>query len=579
MRFVTSDSCATSSREATWDVAGAHPLGSAQQLTGPTCWRQKWGQPMAIVATYLAGLLVLLVAMPLAVMAQDDEPDGLLLRTTEDPAVFDVTSRPHEHDGLPTGGFELATGPDDQLWVFDGQSVRQAGAQGRHPVPSAIGFVKDFAVDDESRLWFATDRGLASFDGERWKQHWSRGYDVGLDGVAAMSDGSVVAVGTGHLGRKVVHELIVVRADTEGSSAASLGEPIGEEWWVTPRAIAVTPDDEVWIGAMTPFAVFAGGSFGNFTSGLYSTQGFLIRTDGESLERLEPLAELGSEGPGVAALADGPDGSVWALLWHAPDGGDPEPVLARYDASGWELDEIPSELPGRPGSSLAVTSDGIAWMSLDLASDEGGVASFDGESWTTYVPGTSPSAITVGADDSVWWTYGGLQAVRSEGAEPLPRDGIIDVMAAYPSDTGAHDRTATGGDGRLGIGEWISAVDDVGVPVRLKVTKVKPRPGKVLGDLGRPQREGSSALSAFFRYQGVSDARPGVPLEFHVFVDGEWAPGLVGASPAVRPALHPLQHKKAAGWIIFEVPARGEVVLVRDALDGENAIEIVLRAE
>ena len=129
------------------------------------------------------------------------------------------------------------------------------------------------------------------------------------------------------------------------------------------------------------------------------------------------------DGSSLAAIAIGPDGSVWAALG--------EREVGRFDGSEWQVFEAP--YAGREiawASSLAVAPDGTVWAGLTeepgLALKRGMVASFDGTDWTRYslaegLPGRVGNFVAVEPDGTAWAGSAGFNWDSGNG--PIPGGG------------------------------------------------------------------------------------------------------------------------------------------------------------
>jgi hypothetical protein len=134
-------------------------------------------------------------------------------------------------------------------------------------------------------------------------------------------------------------------------------------------------------------------------------------------ERLPPP----SEDEDVAEVEFAPDGTLWvrwaeddtsgceSVRWGAPN------VLARFDGTRWAEFDCTDGVPimGGGGQGLEAgffraSPDGSVWLQPQGAEQEtprnfcDGIANFDGQSLTRYLPGRCIYAIDVGPDGSVW---------------------------------------------------------------------------------------------------------------------------------------------------------------------------------
>jgi hypothetical protein len=364
---------------------------------------------------------------------------GVRLQPTRDPEVFmavdlvgdsrspwDTFSRPVR---------QIAVGPDGTPWALDGEALWQVGAVESHSLPidpitlddervPAQPF--DLAVTPDGTPWIAAVRptatetpdgsGLAirwdnpvlwSYDGETWTEAWTDpappwaadrpglflGGRIGVTDLDAAPDGTLYG-----LQPSAEPQLRATVLSVDGDFTATREvevDPGGEH----PVAIAVTDDGDVWVG----------GHFGGGDIPIDPGHGFLVRIPGESATPASPITEGGDPAvAAVAAVAAGPDGSLWALTGHGT-----ESYLARLDESGWTTYSLEEELPSSASTGqggmrlyadrLAVSPDGTVWMIL-TGTERTGVASFDGSTWTRYLRDKRINDLAIASDGSVWTT-------------------------------------------------------------------------------------------------------------------------------------------------------------------------------
>ena len=116
------------------------------------------------------------------------------------------------------------------------------------------------------------------------------------------------------------------------ASRSSASVPTGGLWYrveglapvAWPSGIAAPRDGGVWVAALNPGWGFVGLAF---------EDGILLRYDGETWLPMQPHADAATLG--VAGLAVGPDGALWALLRVPMEQDRTDPHLARLqDQSG-----------------------------------------------------------------------------------------------------------------------------------------------------------------------------------------------------------------------------------------------------
>ena len=100
-----------------------------------------------------------------------------------------------------------------------------------------------------------------------------------------------------------------------------------------------------------------------------------------------------------------------------------------------------------------------------------------------------------------------------------------------------------------------------------------------------PQTDGYVFLNALVRYEAIAGGVDYNPFDFQVFVDGRAVDGFTFAINAPEPQLSSgtlPAGRSAEGWLLYEVPPEGEVLLSYSGnlfLDEEPIFEVVLRDE
>ena len=138
-----------------------------------------------------------------------------------------------------------------------------------------------------------------------------------------------------------------------------------------------------------------------------TTDGLVLHWSGSSWTSLEPERPVPGASAVISAIAVDSAGRPW-IGW-SQDSSVNVGSVSRYDGSGWRtFDGEDTSLLGRAVNAIVPLPDGEVWVSTG-----GGLARFDGTSWTDETAGLLPGghALAAGPDGSVWATDG-----RSIGA-------------------------------------------------------------------------------------------------------------------------------------------------------------------
>ncbi len=134
--------------------------------------------------------------------------------------------------------------------------------------------------------------------------------------------------------------------------------------------------------------------------------------------------------------------------------------------------------------------------------------------------------------------------------------------AAAPSEPSEEPTAAPGGTKTYAVGQPIEVTGDfISSDVRVTVAQVKQ--AKSYGDYSKPAK-GNVYLAVKYAYEGLEDGATYNPLDWQVFVDGTAADNFTFVMDGPSPELHSgtlPSGRKAAGWVVYEVPAKGEVIL------------------
>jgi ligand-binding sensor domain-containing protein len=300
----------------------------------------------------------------------------------------------------------VAVSPDGTLWFgtqggvssFDGQSwTTYTEADGL-----ADNWVNAIAVASDGTLWFGTQGGVSSFDGEIWATYTTAD---GLENnrvtaIAIANDGALWFGSSGGASR------------FDGQSWSMYTRDLGGYW---VDAIAVAPDGALWFGTQGGVFRFDGQSWTTYTEadGLADNWiraiavapdgGLWVGTEsGVSYFNGQTWTDYADPGSAVKAIAVGPDGTPWF--------GTVKGIL-HLDGDLWTayIDQHLSSV-----ADIACTSDGTVWFGT-----KGGVFRFDGETWTIYTTADGladnwVNAIAV-APDGVLWVGTKLGVSRFDG--------------------------------------------------------------------------------------------------------------------------------------------------------------------
>jgi hypothetical protein len=261
-----------------------------------------------------------------------------------------------------------------------------------------INEVRDLAMAPDGTVWVATRGGVV-----RWGSGASGAVAYGGDdGLPAAEVGLIVVA-------------------TDGTVWAA-----GDGW--------VAYYDETWQPTEARVDEMAADTMG----GVWAIGGdVLFHIDRNKMEQISFPEQLRDDYDGVAVDAAG---RVWMVS------GDGDHGVVVYDGSGWQEFTTTDGLPGHILSSIAIAPDGTVWISTEGVDrgvpDPGedpnvlaaGVASFDGETWTTYTTAdglaSNGGEIVVASDGTVWvvhgdaisrldgdtWTVHGVAGSRRRGA-------------------------------------------------------------------------------------------------------------------------------------------------------------------
>jgi hypothetical protein len=122
------------------------------------------------------------------------------------------------------------------------------------------------------------------------------------------------------------------------------------------------------------------------------------------------------------------------------------------------------------------------------------------------------------------------------------------------------------------IGQPIDVTGDfISSDVRVTVSQIKQ--AKSFGPYSKPA-SGNVYLAVKYDYEALEDGATYSPVDWQVFVDGTAVNNLTFVTDPPKPQLSSgtlPQGRKASGWVVYEVPTKGAVVLSYGSLFGGNS--------
>jgi len=413
-------------------------------------------------------------------------------------------------EGLPVPNARFLTiGPDGAPWLHVGyHHVYHFDGAAWHLAYEAGGgrWVCDIDFDDHGLPWIATcgghrtyGAGLVNPDDGAWAYVTTEDglIDNDVTTVALRPDG-VVAAGSDR-GLSVYHtgswralrtgptlnEITAVAVTQDGAAWFGFGEAAfhpaggglsrfdGQSWQYfshrdgfrlssNVRALTVAPDGVLWVGAGCGVARLPNPAetgevdqhwqaiatcdslHGNVHSVASAPNGSAWIATDFSLYHLSDEEWTVYEGRMPTALAVAPDSTIWVS--HSPlSGGE----LSAFDGHAW-ITHTGSLPIGPPVTSLAAKGDGSVWA----GARHGGLARFDGRSWTEYgvadgLPSERVADLVVTPDDVLW-------AITDEGPAYLEGDAWKKVL--LDRDCGTTNAMGFAPDGSIWLGTSRGAV-------------------------------------------------------------------------------------------------------------------------
>lgn len=172
-------------------------------------------------------------------------------------------------------------------------------------------------------------------------------------------------------------------------------------------------------------------------------------------------------------------------------------------------------------------------------------------------------------------------------AEPLATNSAAPSQPAATTEQPSADASeqpspsTAQGPQQFQIGEWIKVSGDfISSDVNVRAAEVKQ--AKKYGDYSKPAA-GNIYLAVKYEYEALEDGATYNPFDWQVFVDGTAIPNYAfvvdGPKPELASGTLP-KGRKASGWVVYEVPTKGQVLLSYGAnMFGGNAptFEVVAR--
>ncbi|MBC8422412.1 MAG: S8 family serine peptidase, partial [Chloroflexi bacterium] len=281
-----------------------------------------------------------------------------------------------ENSGLPGDRiWALAIDTDGSIWIggsgltrFDRTSWTVYN-EGNSPLPSDT--VRSIAIDNGNK-WIGTYKGLAKFDGADWTVYSAAS-------LLGFMDEDIYSVAVDANGDKWIGYCeSLVKFDDINWTVYNTGNSLLPDNYVT--SLEIDTNDDKWIGT------FEGG---------------LVKFDGINwtVYNMEN-SDIPNNGVWVHAIDN--DGAIWMNVWNTK-------CLVKFDGINWTVyNKDNSGLPEGWVANLAVDADDNKWMVVyDYETDSGSLVKFDGTNWTVYdMPNPGPpfdgSPLAIDADGNVW---------------------------------------------------------------------------------------------------------------------------------------------------------------------------------
>ena len=358
-----------------------------------------------LVTLFLVIPLLGAVAAPAMSQTSTDELLSGMVTEEVEPGIYRVINdgvRDFGWGSAEDGPYDIVAGHDGSVWLFDWphSSVRLGDGTEYDWVAAS----PDHAVDvtPDGSVWRIDTAGsISSFDGRTWTQHrpatnsddeWNQSaLKVGPDGMiwALSIDGDLVCSDPTRAGCR---HTVLTSLDGDRAPTTTQGWSELYDGAVAADALTVSPDGEVWLVGVR----------GTQTSGAVEV---LLRYDGQAWQVVEVPDGLRNAWAGQS-FDIGADGTLWAAAFDLSADGD---SLARLDDAGWTVfsDADGVQRWGTDGfiptDHLHVAADGSVWVNAEGAGVScGGVADFDGSTWTRYLEDLCVHDMDIAPDGAVW---------------------------------------------------------------------------------------------------------------------------------------------------------------------------------
>jgi len=289
--------------------------------------------------------------------------------------------------------------PDGAVWLSGRDAMYRLGDEATFPVSDDSGWPY-LDVGPDGSLWAIAPEYIQSFDGEMWTERSERTGDDLLLGSLAIGPDGTVWVAASDRDKYCSQNLAdcigtdLMRLEDDGSLTTIDDWADVYEGDVAYDELAVSPDGDVWLIGMVRW------------SGPEAEA--LLRFDGSEWEVI-PGPEGFLNHPMGRSMAFGADGTLWVNTNYPAEDDWRVGGLARFDDPGWTAFTEADGVQDWGGESLPATDllevapDGSLWMNGARDGDAcGGLAHYDGTTWTSYLGDSCVHDLAIAPDGSVW---------------------------------------------------------------------------------------------------------------------------------------------------------------------------------